>query len=143
MGTLIVLAVVGWIIYILFFSPRNQPSLPHHDELRNPPRPYLRPGVQTTCHLAGAPHYIGGKTPENFKIFAPGQELDAVREPDNIHDRLAILLTLYGRKVGHVPRAHNQEHALHMDSGGYISVRIVSVNPKDPWHGVAIMVRNY
>ena len=75
-------------------------------------------------------------------IFAPGQILEAVREPENPHDAKAILLRLNGRNVGHIPRSYNSVHASHMDAGGRLKVKIIFLNPSTPWDGVSLRVTN-
>jgi hypothetical protein len=144
MGTLLFLGIVGWIVYVLFLSPGNAPTQSRNSPPVQPAQhvPVLKSGLETTCHLAGAPHHIGGKSPSALGIFSRGQTLNPVREKHNVHDSLAIMLELNGSKVGYVPRAYNREHAMHIDAGGKITVSIISVDVSDPWQGVTIKVRN-
>lgn len=144
MGTFILLVVGAWIIYAIFFSDGKDSSRNKSPDLAVPkcPSPVLSPRLETRCHLAGAPHYIGGKSAANFSIFAVGQSLTPIREPDNPYDGRAIALYLHGRKVGHIPRAKNTDHAMHIDAGGCISVMITAVDPSEPWEGVKITVTN-
>ena len=178
METLIFIAIVGCIVYFIFFRseknesthhtssyPQPKPDTPEADfrsasdvrrRRRTPPRhespsslkhrnqdtPELKLGYESLCHLAGAPHYVGGKSPVFMEIFAPGKILEAVRESENPHDAKAILLRLNGRNVGHIPQSYNAVHASHMDAGGRLKVEIIFLNTSAPWDGVSLRVTN-
>jgi hypothetical protein len=144
MGTLLLLGIVGWIVYVLFLSPGNASTQSRSSSPVQSAQylPALKSGLETTCHLAGVPHCIGDKSAAALKRFSRGQTLNPVRERHNAYDSLAIMLELNGSKVGYVPRACNREHAVHIDAGGKIAVCIISVDVSDPWQGVTIKVRN-
>ena len=97
---------------------------------------------RTICHLAGAPHYIGGKTGKHLQIFKTGQVLTSFREPNNVHDPLAIGVYLDNKMVGHIPKLHNSKHANHLDRGGQLRVEIIRVDYSDPWKGITLDIRN-
>ena len=144
MELLVLLLVVAWLVYAFVISPasRRAASSANKPGHATSPAPTLRPGVVTECHVAGFPHCVNCTGPESIDMFVPGMLLEAVRESSNHYDPMAIMLMLAGRKVGYVPRVSNRVHALHMDAGGELRVRVESVNRYDMWSGVSIRVAN-
>ena len=124
-------------------SQDNKRTARHAESTPNPPQRTshkVKYSDSTVCHLAGAPYYIGGKQRSHMKIFGTNQILSAVRDPRNQYDSKAIGLFLENRKVGHIPKEHNEEHSIHMDHGGKLKVTIMKVNYDDPWRGVTIEI---
>lgn len=103
--------------------------------------PTLRTGWVSRCHLAGLPHHRPD-VEAAMRTLRVGQRLGVVRERSNSHDVLAIMLTANGEKIGYVPRSCNKEHALHLDAGGTIEVKVTAINTGDKWQGVSLTVTN-
>lgn len=139
------MALIDWVICKLLGSPEKKDTKRPVEPAtsgRNP-GPLITTGLERICHVAGAPHHIGGKESVHMSVFSKGQRLVAVRERSNPHDHDAIALRiLTGQKVGYVPRTENRAHAMHMDAGGRLDIEVIAVNYNDPWHGVSILIRN-
>jgi len=145
------LAIAAWVIYVLFendssnevTSPKkNVPNSNNTPQVVHQPTPSVQASQRTICHLAGAPYYIGGKDREHMNIFKNNQLLAAVREPKNSYDSNAIGLYLNNKQIGHIPKLHNEKHAIHMDNGGKLYVKILRTDYDDPWKGVTLDISN-
>ena len=143
--------IVVWVLFALLkkdtsdeaISPKKNVST--SDEISkvvHQPKSSVQVSQRTICHLAGAPYYIGGKDHEHFEIFKNNQLLAAVREPENPYDSNAIGLFLNNKQVGHIPKLHNKKHAIHMDNGGKLYVKILRIDYDDPWKGVTLDISN-
>ena len=88
--------------------------------------------------LAGSQYYAAGELWAQMKV---GDMLELVREPDNPHDRKAILVDWRGHKLGYVPRAQNRAVAAALDQGERLVARIsrLSDDP-NPWRRVELEV---
>ena len=88
-------------------------------------KPFLEDIYLITLHVAGL-FYT-----ENIDLIFPnlkkGDRLELFRENDNHYDRLAILVTHKGKKIGYVPRKDNKILANLMDGGKEIYGVIESV----------------
>lgn len=56
----------------------------------------------------------------NLKSLRAGQKLSLVREPDNPHDKRAILIMNGEKKLGYIPRRKNGMLSRLMDAGKYL-----------------------
>ena len=62
--------------------------------------------------------------PAREALFATGQPLALIREPENPHDGQAIRIEWRGEKVGYVPRPDNAGLAAQIDAGATFAARI-------------------
>jgi hypothetical protein len=78
-------------------------------------QPFAREIMLIECHIAGTSHRnVKEVEPE----LAPGAFLVLKREPDNAHDKLAIMIfNESGHHLGYVPRVKNEALARLMDAG--------------------------
>ena len=76
---------------------------------------------------------------EHLKI---NEKLDFFREPDNKHDKEAIVIKTNNKiKLGYVPRSDNVIFARLMDAGKYLFGRIVEINTNHgSWIKITIKV---
>lgn len=96
------------------------------------PQPFVKEIFLLECHVAGTSHV------PNVEDLEPSLELQTVlvfqREPQNPHDKLAILiLTQTGRKLGYVPRDRNEVLARLMDAGKLIFGRLERKEWVEDW----------
>ena len=81
--------------------------------------------------LAGFQYHAGKKLWPQMRV---GDKLMLVREPDNVHDRLAIRVEWQQQKIGYVPRRENSDIARLMDHGVPVVARISRLaQSRDPW----------
>lgn len=81
--------------------------------------------------LAGFRYYAGETLWQEMKV---GDELDLVREPDNMHDANAVRVEWRGHKLGYLPRAENRAVAAEMDRGAPVIARIAALaQDRNPW----------
>ncbi len=79
-------------------------------------KPFSREIFLVEVHIAGTTHI------KNIEELEPrlkvGTHLKFLREPDNVHDDLAILIQdAEGNKLGYIPRAKNEILSRLMDAG--------------------------
>lgn len=92
----------------------------------------------SSFHVAGFQHYEGATVVESMKT---GALLEMELEPDNPHDREAVVLRFEGVKLGYVPKDENSLVSLlgHYGHEGVFEARILQVDPrKDPWKQVLV-----
>lgn len=81
--------------------------------------------------LAGFQYHAGKKLWPQMRV---GDKLMLVREPDNVHDRLAIRVEWQQQKIGYVPRRENSDIARLIDHGVPVVARISRLaQSRDPW----------
>lgn len=81
--------------------------------------------------LAGFQFHAGKKLWPQMRV---GDRLTLIREPQNMHDRLAIRVEWRDQKIGYVPRRENGDIARLMDHGVPVFARISRlVQSRDPW----------
>lgn len=81
--------------------------------------------------LAGFQFHAGKKLWPQMHV---GDELVLVREPENIHDRLAIRVEWKNQAIGYVPRRDNADVARLLDHGVKLVARISRLaESRDPW----------
>lgn len=89
------------------------------------PLPFARDIFLLETHIAGI-QYHQAKTIR--AELQPGLMLKLLREPNNVHDRLAIgILTLDNIKLGYVPRLRNAVLARLMDAGKLLVAEVTRV----------------
>ena len=93
------------------------------------PMPFTREIFLIATHVAGTSHVpvkeVGAALSEDDMLIFR-------REPDNEHDKLAIIIhDTDGHKLGYVPRDKNEILARLMDAGKLVFGKLVSKN----WHG--------
>ena len=88
--------------------------------------------------LAGFQYYQGKELWEQMKV---GDTLALIREPENLHDPLAVRVEWNGHKLGYVPRKENEAVARQLDRGNRLQARIVRVTKhRDPWKRIEFEV---
>jgi len=81
--------------------------------------------------LAGFQFHAGKKLWPQMQV---GDALVLVREPENVHDPLAIRVEWQGQHIGYVPRRENSDVARLLDHGVKIFARISRLaESRDPW----------
>lgn len=142
MEVLLLIALGAFFAYLIFSPSKAEGDRPAPETHRPQVNvPALRSGWISKCHLAGMPHHRPD-VEAAMGTLRVGQRLGVVRERSNLHDNLAIMLTANGEKIGYVPRSCNKEHALHLDAGGTIEVKVTGINTQDKWQGVSLTVTN-
>ncbi|HQS99508.1 MAG: hypothetical protein B7Y26_04565 [Hydrogenophilales bacterium 16-64-46] len=102
---------------------------------RNPPLPA---GALLFSHITG---YAYNRDPALETRLTPGQLLELVREPDNPHDPLAVLVAWQGRKLGYLPRPFNINIARRLDAGEALVCRFARAQPERlPWDRLECVV---
>lgn len=92
------------------------------------PAPFGREILLLQTYVAGT-GYVPG-VGDLVSSMNAGERLILRREPDNPHDRMAILvLTVSGTKVGYIPRRDNTVIARLMDAGKAIYAVVTAVGP--------------
>lgn len=103
------------------------------------PLPFVKEIFLIECDIAGTTHVadIGVKTAD----LAPGTLLAFRREPDNVHDSLAIqILNSRSERIGYVPRERNDVLARLMDGGKLLFGRVENKQPRGDWLRIAIKI---
>lgn len=90
-------------------------------------------------------HVAGTKFVEGIEELEPhlniGDKLEFFREPDNPHDKQAIVIkNTDGVKVGYVPRQDNLIFARLMDAGKLLFGRITSKEMRGKWLKMEIKI---
>lgn len=81
--------------------------------------------------LAGFQFHAGKKLWSRMRV---GDALVLVREPENVHDPLAIRVEWQGQHIGYVPRRENRDVARLLDRGAKLFARISRLaESRDPW----------
>ena len=87
-------------------------------------------------HVAGTTYYEAKPAAERLRV---GQRFSLRREPENVHDPLAIeVLEPEGRKLGYLPRAYNEIPARLMDAGKRLFVQMESIRERGDWLDIQI-----
>lgn len=103
------------------------------------PLPFVQEVLLIECHIAGTAYKNAA---EIEPTLAPGDLLALHREPNNAHDRFAVVISdRAGVPLGYIPRAHNEILARLMDAGKLLFARIESKEWRDAW--LKIMVQIY
>lgn len=90
------------------------------------------------CPLAGFQYHQGEAL---WPYLTVGDGLELTREPDNPQDPNAIRIDWNGRKLGYLPRNHNQPTARLMDEGRVLEARIGGLEQHaNPWRRVSVEV---
>ena len=81
--------------------------------------------------LAGFQFHAGKKLWPQMRL---GDRLVLVREPQNVHDALAIRVEWNSQHIGYVPRRENSDIARLLDNGVKLHARISRLaQSRDPW----------
>ena len=103
------------------------------------PKPFERDIFLFDTHVAGTTHVTGIEELEPY--LNEGDKLDFFREPDNLHDEMAIVIkNANGIKIGYVPRADNAIFARLLDAGKLLFARIASKKIVNKWVKIDIKV---
>ena len=87
-------------------------------------------------HVAGTSYYAAAAAADGLR---PGQRLVLRRQPDNVHDALAIeVFGPAGHKLGYVPRQYNKMPARLMDAGQRLSARMESLSNQGTWLSIRV-----
>jgi hypothetical protein len=93
-----------------------------------PGTPSVRMVVQSSP-LAGFRYHEAGSL---WNDLRPGDALELVREPGNLHDPRAVRVEWRGRMLGYVPRRENDAVAWGLDRGDALRARISRLDPTRP-----------
>jgi hypothetical protein len=109
------------------------------DALKAAGKPFVKQIYLVDAHIAGT-MYV-----DNIEELEPnlvvGKKLNFYREPDNPHDKLAIMVKDdQGNKIGYVPRNKNEVLARLMDAGKLIYGTIHAKEYRDDWLNVSMQV---
>ena len=101
-------------------------------------QPFAREVMLVKCHVAG----VNGATIKTIEAdLQPGSTLVLRREPENVHDVLAIIvLDASGRKLGYIPKLKNEAPARLMDVGKLLFARLISKEWKSDWICIEVEV---
>ncbi len=92
--------------------------------------------IALACHAADTRLIVQSSPLAGFRYYAaadvwhamrPGDPLDLVREPDNMHDDQAVRVMWKGRLLGYLPRHDNDHIAAQLDRGATVRARIVKL----------------
>lgn len=101
------------------------------------PRPYARDIYLFSTHVAGTSHAEG--IDGIVRGLKEGDELRFLREPENMHDKLAIaVITNKDEKIGYVPRFDNPVFARLLDAGKLLFGKIKAMSKIGNWHKIEI-----
>jgi len=103
------------------------------------PKPYERDIFLFDTHVAGTSHV------EGIMELAPylniDDKLEFFREPDNPHDKKAIIIkNTNGVKIGYVPQADNAIFSRLMDAGKLLFAKITNKKMMGSWLKIDIKV---
>ncbi len=106
-------------------------------------KPFSRDLYLTTLSLAGC-QYVKG-IEKRLEQIEPGERVTLLREPKNEHDELAIIVKdSKKRKLGYIPRRHNDVIARLMDAGKLLFGIVVDIHMPDedeyPWRALTIEI---
>jgi len=103
------------------------------------PTPFERDIFLFDTHVAGT-SYVEGIA-ELEPHISVGDKLDFFREPDNPHDKRAIVIkNADGVKIGYVPKADNMIFSRLMDAGKLLFGRITLKEMQGKWLKIDIKV---
>ncbi len=103
------------------------------------PKPYEKDIFLFDTYIAGTSYIEGIEELEPH--INEGDKLDFFREPDNPHDKEAIVIkNTDGIKIGYVPRKDNVIFARLMDAGKLLFGRITSKQMHGSWLKIEIKV---
>jgi hypothetical protein len=103
------------------------------------PAPFVQTIALLHCEIAGTGHHCDDTTGAKL---AQTPILALVREPTNPHDADAIAVVMSGKKVGYIPRQHNQVLARLLDAGKCLRARIEGDIDDEaaPWYRARVVV---
>jgi hypothetical protein len=102
-------------------------------------KPFSRQIYLISASIAGT-YYVDG-IEKLFDVIAIDSKLRFVREPDNVHDELAILVTDgKDNKLGYVPREKNSILARLMDAGKLIYGKVKNKQNDDGYINIEMEV---
>jgi len=103
------------------------------------PTPFERDIFLFDTHVAGTSYVEGiGELEPHISV---GDKLDFFREPDNLHDKRAIVIkNTDGVKIGYVPKADNMIFSRLMDAGKLLFGRITLKELQGKWLKIDIKV---
>ena len=103
------------------------------------PKPFERDIFLFDTHVAGTSYIEGIEELEPH--LSVDDKLDFFREPDNPHDKRAIVIrNVDGVKIGYVPKADNVIFSRLMDAGKLLFGRITSKEMQGSWLKIEIKV---
>jgi len=103
------------------------------------PKPFERDIFLFDTHVAGT-SYIEGME-ELEPLLKIDDKLDFFREPENQHDKRAIVIkNTDGVKIGYVPKADNAIFSRLMDAGKLLFGRITSKDMRGDWLKIDIKI---
>ena len=103
------------------------------------PKPFERDIFLFDTHVAGTSYIEGIEELEPH--LNVDDKFDFFREPDNPHDKRAIVIkNVNGVKIGYVPKADNVIFSRLMDAGKLIFGRITSKEMQGNWLKIEIKV---
>lgn len=103
------------------------------------PMPFVKEIFLMNCQVAGTTHV--DKIEEKTASLEANALLGFLREPNNKHDKLAILiLNRENEKIGYVPQKRNEVIARLMDGGKLIFGKVESKRQIGKWIQIRVKV---
>ncbi len=100
--------------------------------------PYIQEIFLLECHIAGTSYLNLDEVEPELNVGAP---LLFRREPENIHDPLAVAIYDWKeRKLGYLPRAKNEVPARLMDAGKLLFGKLEAKEWVEKWLKVTVRV---
>ncbi|MFY9384738.1 MAG: HIRAN domain-containing protein [Dethiobacteria bacterium] len=100
--------------------------------------PYIQEIFLMECHIAGTSYLDLEAVEAELKV---GDALLFRREPDNVHDHLAVAIyDRKERKLGYLPRAKNEVPARLMDAGKLLFGKIEAKEWMVKWLKITVRV---
>ncbi|HOA35005.1 MAG TPA: HIRAN domain-containing protein [Bacillota bacterium] len=100
--------------------------------------PYIQEIFLMECHIAGTSYLDLEAVEAELKV---GDALLFRREPDNVHDHLAVAIyDRKERKLGYLPRAKNEVPARLMDAGKLLFGKIEAKEWMGKWLKITVRV---
>ena len=98
--------------------------------------PFEQDIMLARMHVAGTDYYEAEAATGKM---SQGQRFALRREPQNVHDELAIeVFAPEGHKLGYIPRRYNEIPARLMDAGKRLFVRMESLAKRGGWLEIRI-----
>lgn len=76
--------------------------------------------------IAGLQHYRGNDLAELIKV---GDALELRQQPDNAHDKNAIMVMWHHNKIGYIPRSLAKDISRQLAAGVTVNTSIIEIKP--------------
>jgi hypothetical protein len=103
------------------------------------PLPFVKEIFLMECRIAGTT-FVEGISQKTDQI-EPGTVLGFIREPDNQHDKLAVMILNHNNeKIGYIPKEKNEVLARLMDGGKLLFGKVESKRTAGNWLQIEVRV---